>query len=314
MSAPIHCNRERIKRVSRRMFLGSTSAVLALSGYAKSLLAAEPPTKTPKIVVGAHPWVFAASQPNHDITPILGDIFSDMQYAGMDGIELMHTALRPDDAVERIGELAEKHRLPVIGTSFSGLMWDRTQHQAVFEDAEKVITRLAKLGGRTLGTSVGPAPQKKTSEQLDNQAELLRRIIALCQHNGVTLNLHNHQYEVVDDFYDLKGTIARIPDVILGPDLCHLLRAGVDPAGFLRQFRDRIVFMHLRNQYANGRWSESLYEGDMDYPGIFQTIQDIHFEGDAVIELAFEDNFTPTRPIRESLKMSRDYARKMLGS
>ena len=57
---------------------------------------------------GAHPWVYAATQPNYDITPVLPAIFADMQYAGLDGIELMHTALRPDDAVERIGELSAR--------------------------------------------------------------------------------------------------------------------------------------------------------------------------------------------------------------
>ena len=67
------------------------------------------------VVVGAHPWVYAATQPQCDIYPILDQIFADMSYAGLDGIELMHTALRPDGAVERICELSEKHSLPVIG-------------------------------------------------------------------------------------------------------------------------------------------------------------------------------------------------------
>ncbi len=38
-----------------------------------------------------------------------------MHYAGMDGIELMHTALYPDDAVSRIKALSAEHQLPVIG-------------------------------------------------------------------------------------------------------------------------------------------------------------------------------------------------------
>ena len=38
-----------------------------------------------------------------------------MSYAGLDGIELMHTALRPKDAVERIGELSRKHHDEAYG-------------------------------------------------------------------------------------------------------------------------------------------------------------------------------------------------------
>ncbi len=154
--------------------------------------------------------------PNYDITPALDQIFADMKYAGMEAIELMHTALLPDDAVQRIGQLSQEHQLPVLGTSYGADMWDRQQHNKILEGAEIVITRLAKLGGRTLGTSVGAAPSKKTPEQLDAQADVLRKIMALCEAHQVVLNLHNHTYEVTDDLYDLKGTLARVPECQTG--------------------------------------------------------------------------------------------------
>ena len=126
-------------------------------------------------------------------------------------------------------------------------------------------------------------------------------------------NLHNHTYEVVDDLYDLKGTLARIPDVKLGPDLNWLVRGGVDPAKFIRQFGKQIVFLHLRDQEADGRWSEAMGEGNTDYQAIGKDLHEIGFRGDAVIELAHEGNFKPTRPLRESLKISREFVRKVLG-
>jgi sugar phosphate isomerase/epimerase len=297
------------KTVSRRVFLKS-SATAAIAAASPARAAAPGPKK---VVVAAHPWVYAATQPGYDITPVLDRIFGDMKYAGMDGIELMHTALRPDDAVGRIGGLAEKHQLPVIGTSYGAKMWDRAEHDAVLEDAEVVITRLAKLGGRTLGTSVGHAQARKTPEQLDAQADLLRKIIAIAEANNVVLNLHNHTYEVVDDMHDLGGTLARIPDVKLGPDLNWLLRGGVDPVRFIRRFGDQIVFLHLRDQKADGAWSEAMGEGDMDYVAIGKALGEIGFSGDAVIELAHERGFKLTRPLRESLKISREFVRKTLG-
>jgi len=198
--------------LNRRRFLGSgaaaalTIATGGILGSSGCCTQSEAQSKK-KVIVGGHPWVYAATQPNYDIYPVLDQIFADMRYAGLDGIELMHTALRYPDAVERISALSKKHDLPIIGTSFGGAMWDRTKHEAVFEDARIVVTRLAKLDGRTLGTSVGRAPQKKTAEQLDTQAELLRRIMALCNDHGVVLNLHNHTYEVEDDMHDLSGTL-----------------------------------------------------------------------------------------------------------
>lgn len=266
-----------------------------------------------KVLVGAHPWVYAAKQENHDIYPIIEQIFSDMSYAGLDGIELMHTVFRHDDAVEKIKGLSGKYSLPVIGSSFGGNMWNREEHEAILEDAELAIKSLAEVGGRTLGTSVGSAGAPKTTEQFDAQAELLGKIIAICSESNVVLNLHNHTYEVENNEHDLNGTLARIPDVKLGPDLNWVLRAGIEPVDFIHRHASRIVFLHLRDEKVDGRWSEAMGEGDMDYVAIGKALRDVGFSGDAVIELAHESDFKLTRPLRESLKISREFVLKTLG-
>lgn len=298
---------------SRREFLGCAAVSLAAAGLCPIALVAAAKPKPAKVIVGAHPWVYAAKQPQYDITPLLPQIFADMEYADIEGIELMHNVLLRDEAVERIGELSRKHHLPVIGASYGAAIWDRQQHGAILKEAELFIPRLAKLGGCTLGTSVGQAPQRKTEAQLDAQAQSLRKLIALCQAHKVVLNLHNHTYEVADNLHDLKGTLARIPDVRLGPDLNWLVRGGVDPVAFIRQYGKQIVFLHLRDQQANGRWSEALGEGDMDYAAIAKALSSMSFGGHAIIELAHEADFQPTRPLRESLKLSRRFVRKVLG-
>jgi sugar phosphate isomerase/epimerase len=164
-----------------------------------------------------------------------------------------------------------------------------------------------------LGTSVGQAPQRKTEEQLDAQAEVLRKIIALGQKHRVVVNLHNHTYEVEDNMHDLKGTVSRIPKIKLGPDLNWLRRAGVDPAGFIQQYKELIVLVHLRDQKADGSWSEALGEGSMNYKGIGQALREIGFNGYAIIELAHEKDFKRTRALRESLRISREFVRRTLG-
>ncbi|MHB8898132.1 MAG: sugar phosphate isomerase/epimerase family protein [Thermoguttaceae bacterium] len=306
-------NRQSALIASRRDFLrqGLAATLAAERLLVSAASAGEAPPRN--IVVGAHPWVYAATQPQYDITPILDSIFGDMKYAGIDGIELMHTALQPDDAVERIGTLVEKHALPVLGTSYGAAMWDRGQHASIFQDAEKVIGRLARLGGKTFGTSVGQAGHKKTDDELDAQAELLKRIIAVAESHGVVVNLHNHKYEVENELHDLRGTLARIPQVKLGPDLDWLVQAGVDPVKFLLDFGDRIVFLHLRDQKKDKTWVEAMGEGDMDYGAVRDALQKIHFQGHAVIELAHPRDLKLTRPLRESLKLSRQYVRKTLG-
>ncbi len=304
--------------LTRRSFLRTATLCAAASAGAGAFAASAGAATPRRIVVGAHPWVYAARQPNYELTPLLPQIFADLKQAGVDGIELMHTALKPDDAVARIGELSRRHHLPVLGTSFGGAMWDRAQHGSILEYAELVITRLAQLGGRTFGASVGPlrpaTPRPlKTPEQLDAQAECLKKIIAFASNHGVTVNLHNHTYEVENNLHDLSGTLERIPDVKLGPDLNWLIRGGVDPVAFLRRFGSQIVFLHLRDQGADGRWVESIGEGVTDFRAIGAALREINFAGDAMIELAHERDFQPTRPLGESIRLSREHVRATMG-
>jgi sugar phosphate isomerase/epimerase len=291
---------------------------LALVGAAGTSLAAA----HRKPVVAAHPWVYAATLPNNDITPVLPQIFADMSWAGIEAIELMHTALAPDDAVDRIGELSHRHNLPVIGMSYAADMWKREDHDAILDQASVLIPRLAKLGGRLMGTSVGTggkpccvlAPGKlKTHEMLDAQAEILKKLMALCAANRVVLNLHNHVYEVENDEQDLGGTLARIPGIKLGPDINWLVRAKVDPVDFIRRHGKQIVYAHLRDQKSDGRWPEAMGEGNMDYGAIGRAFRAIPFSGDVGIELAYESKFKPARPLREDLKISRAYVRRVMG-
>ncbi|HWQ53511.1 MAG TPA: sugar phosphate isomerase/epimerase [Bryobacteraceae bacterium] len=267
-----------------------------------------------KPVVAGHPWVYAATLPEYDVTPALPQVFTDMKWAGLDAIELMHTALRPADAVERIAELSGKHKLPVLGMSFSAEMWNRETHPAILDDANLLIPRLTKLGGRTLGISVGtPQGRRKTPAEFDAQAEILRRIIAVCKANRVVLNLHNHTYEVADGEFDLNGTLERVPEAKLGPDIAWLHRAKVDPIDFIRRRGRRMVFAHLRDDKADGTWPEAMGEGIMDYAAIARALREAGFAGDVAIELAHPRGFKPTRPLRESLKISRDYVRRTMG-
>jgi sugar phosphate isomerase/epimerase len=54
-------------------------------------------------------------------------------------------------------------------------------------------------------------------------------------------------------------------------------------------------------------------EGNVNFKEIADTLNEINFNGVATIELAHENGFVPTRPIKESLKMSRDFMRKTMG-
>ncbi len=265
-----------------------------------------------KIPLYAHLWVYASQfPPNWDCTPVLETVFSDLNYAGIEGLELMEVILRHESAVDKIKTYIDTYGVPVSGSSYGvGFgMWDKKQHQAILDDLKVIIPRLSEVGGKTLGVSVGKAPDLKTEEQLDNQAELLKIVIKRTHDYGIELNFHNHTYEVENNLHDLKGTLQRIPDLKLGPDLNWLIRAGVDPVQFIETYGSQIVYLHIRDQYQNGEWTEYVGQGSTDFKAIGQALKAQNFNGAAAIELAFPNDYTPKNELKENWKKSADFVR-----
>jgi sugar phosphate isomerase/epimerase len=265
-----------------------------------------------RIRIGAHIWAYAARQPNYDVYPILNRIFQDFSSAGLEGIELMENSLLHSDSYEKVSALSKKYNVPVMGSSFGADMYIRSQHEHIMGDAQRVISILAKLNARDLGISTGGKDGSvKTPAELDIQAEILTKIKRMCEDNGLIMNLHNHTYEVENNEYELKENIKRIPDIRLGPDLNWLLRAGIDPFGFLRRYGDRISYMHVRDE-SRGRWVEALGEGDFDLFGFREVLQEIKFEGDIGIELAHEEGHKFVRSMGDDFKLSYQNLKKAL--
>ncbi len=296
--------------LNRRQFLGTTAGSLVLA-HQPALADKKQPGHRP--VLGVHVWVYSSDKPSYDCFPVLDQVFADVKYAGFDAIELMDVSLRHEDAVAKIGDLIQQTGVAVIGASYGQPMWDKSKQAEIINDAGIVIERLSKIKGRTLGLSVGDARRKKTPEEFDVQADTLRQISTIGRQYNVIPNLHNHTYEVADGLYDLHNTLQRLPDHRLGPDLDWLFQAKVDVPTFLKTYGDQIVYMHLRDHLWTGVWSEAVGEGIMDWAGIARQLKQIRFAGDMTVELAFPAGFKPTRPIRESLKMSRRVIQQTVG-
>ena len=258
----------------------------------------------------AHLWMYASRfPPNWDSTPILDTIFKDFQEAGLDGIEVMDANLRNPGIVDLLNRLIEKYKMPVIGASFYGDMWNTDQHETIRKDAELVIGNLSAVGARHIGITVGDAGRKKTEDELDAQALMLREVMEICERNGIAPNLHNHTFEMQYDRYDFLGTLKRVPEINLGPDVNWLIRAGIDPVDFILAHGDKITFIHFRDQFENGKWTNYLGEGVTDFKAIAKALEAIKYKGDYTIELAYEE--PPEHEALRDLKISRDFVHKV---
>src|SRR3954447_26671892 len=170
---------------SRRRFIKTTAALpgaFLLNGLLGDFASAE--TYKNAVPVYAHLWVYASRYPpDWDCTPIMDTVFSDLKYAGMQGVEVMEVHIRHDGAVDRFKELIQKYSLPVTGASYYGDMWNKNEHQRLLDDLELITSRLHAIGGTMLGITVGDAKHVKTDEELDAQADLLRKAMAICAKN-----------------------------------------------------------------------------------------------------------------------------------
>ncbi|HEX8037880.1 MAG TPA: TIM barrel protein [Chryseosolibacter sp.] len=295
-------------RVTRRQFL-KTSGALTGAVLTGDVLAS---SSSRKVRVNGHLWIYASKfPPDWDSTPVLDQVFSDFKYAGIEGVELMEVNLRHENAVAELKALIQKYGVPVTGSSYSGKMYDRTQHARILEDVDLVTGRLHALGGKNFGVTVGDARRKKTEDELDAQADVLEKILKICERNSILPNMHNHTFEVVNDLHDLKGTIRRVPALKLGPDLNWLIRGGVNPVDFIRTYGHKMVYMHIRDQHENGMWTEYVGEGVTDFPAIAKALKEINFKGEAAIELA--SDIPPVNPMKENWKNSREYVREVFG-
>jgi len=303
---------------SRRKFIQQSGKLVGGLLFPPSFLADSFPEslKAKRTKVFAHLWVYASKYPpNWDCTPDLETVFSDLSYAGIEGVELMEINLRNSNAVNTLKNLIGKYNLPVSGTSYSSKVsiWDESKQNQILDDVNFIVSRLKEVKGKTFGVSVGDAKRLKTEKELDAQAEVLKKILAICKEHGVEPNLHNHTYEIENGMHDLKGTMSRIPEIKLGPDLNWLIRAGVKPEEFINTYGDKISYMHLRDQYADGTWTEYLGQGVTNFNSIAKALKAQKFEGNVAIELAFPSGFKPLNFLKDDWKISRQFVKKQFG-
>ncbi len=295
---------------SRRNFIKQSMALAGAALFSGAEALAKPGAKN--IFLAGHIWAYASRYPpNWDCTPILDSIFNDMKWAGMDGIEIMESLLHHDDAVQRFNDLIGRHKIPVIGTSYYNDMWDKNQQQSILEDVEPTVSRLHQIGASMIGISVGDAERQKTEDELEFQAEMLKKVMTICSKYNVVPNLHNHTYEMAYNMVDFKSNVTKVPDIALGPDLNWLVRSGVDPVEFINTYGHRMVFMHIRDQDADGKWTETVGSGTTNFKGIAEALKKINYKGRAAIELAFDT--PPKNEVKEDFKTSREYVEKTFG-
>jgi len=264
-----------------------------------------------KWLLGCDTYVFSQYM---NVKENLSAVMADISSAGFLGVELFAVIFEGDEARKWLESLLKKHKLELISAFYSARIWEKDQQETILAKARRLAEDVAALGGNYLVLSYPPKGAPKSEDEYSVQGETLSEIGHICRKQGLSATIHLYAHHVREDELEVRKICESVPAELLGlgPDLDWISRGGVQPEDFLRRHRDRINYMHLRDN-KNGRWTEALGEGDVDYASLARTLREIDFNGWIVVELAHEKDFKKTRSLSESLRLSREHLLKTLG-
>ena len=317
-------------RVSRREFLTGLGALAAASTVSRVPAYAlfEPPLYPPMDL----------SYFDTPITPAPAEIrigyaaitwggndrqaVDDISALGFHGIQLRANAIEEFGTASELKDLLQKHQLTMVALSSGGVRID----QATDTDEIAKHTSNAKFVHDTGGlylqvTDQRPKDRAITAADYKRLGRLVTEIGKRTADLGVSLGYHNHM-----------GTLSERPEELdqileaadpryakLELDVAHYFQGGGDPAKAIEKYRDRLLFLHIKDVEpmpatsgaAKGyRWVE-LGRGKVDLPAVFDSLRKVNFRGWAVVELdSVPDN---SRTPKESAVISKKYLQERLG-
>ena len=138
---------------------------------------------------------------------------------------------------------------------------------------------------------------------------------------GIPMAYHNHMRSLGEgpDEVDALMDAADPKYVRLLLDVAHYAQGGGDPAKAITKYRDRILFLHIKDVESLEPTAEStnpyrfveLGRGRVNLPAVFSALREIKFGGWAIVELDSVPD--KTRTPKESAVISKKYLEDKIG-
>ena len=265
-----------------------------------------------------------AASTNTYHTYSLDEALAGISAAGFTSVELTSVPgwtehVRRDAELEEIGyvkDLLEKYGLTAI--SLSGHS-DLTSDVGVAE-FRKALGLCKRLGISMITTSSGGHDASSAGELDEQRARFLERITPLCDEAaaaGITICLETHG--------GLLGTGKLASEIIktvgksnlgINYDAGNVIYYdGTDPVEDIKIAAPYVVHMHVKDQIGGqGVWHfPTVGTGEIDYPAIFATLNEVGFNGPCSVEDEFLGEPWPAIPdVNEALKTSYEYVRALV--
>jgi inosose dehydratase len=151
------------------------------------------------------------------------------------------------------------------------------------------------LGGENMQITNSSRPKTgdPSTEDLKKYGQLLNQIGKRTHDVGVQVNYHNHMGQLGQTPEEVQVILDNTDNnnVRFLLDIAHYHQGGGDPVKAIRQYKDRLNALHLKdvrpNPVSGGsayQWVE-LGQGRVDLPGVFKALNSIGFKGWGIVEL-----------------------------
>jgi inosose dehydratase len=247
----------------------------------------------------------------------------DISEVGFRGIQIRSNILKDyGERPKALRELLAQYRLQMVALSSGGVTIAPGTEQAEIDKHVSNARFVHDVGGRYLQVtdSARPKDRKPEAGNFKQLGKLLSEIGKRVADLGIPLGYHNH----MDSLGEAPDEVDRILQeadprfVKLELDIAHYQQGGGDPVKAIRQYADRLLFLHIKDveqisppdsRGRTYRWVE-LGRGRVDVPSVFRALKDVKFRGWAVVELDSVPD--PARTPKDCALLNKKYIEERL--
>lgn len=307
---------------TRRRFLENTAVFGSAALLARPLADPARPEALGKLHVAcnSYTWQTFYARESRNFNASLDAGLEDVAKSGLDGFEPLVTS--PEE-IDRLLPLLKKHSLEMRSLYVNSVLHRPEALEKSVAEIMAIAEKAKPAGTRIIVTNPSPirwgGPENKDDTQLKSQAEALNKLGAELRSLGLTLAYHNHDIE-------LRNAAREFHHMMLGTDpknaaLCldaHWIYRGSGNSSValfdvLKLYGTRVREVHLRQSIRNV-WSETLGDGDIDYPAFARRLLEMEVKPHLVIEQAPENGTPKTMGPVEAQRASGEYVRRVFAS
>lgn len=206
--------------------------------------------------------------------------------AGFQGVELFDgNILGFDGGAAGFRAALESHGLNLTGVYSGGHFIYRDAHEDEFARFERSIATAAEAGARHY--VIGGGAIRTTGRRADDfvvMAEVLDRVADQARAAGLIPSYHPHLGSLVETGEHVDKLFAH-SSIGLCADVAHLAAAGTDPAGVIRRYADRLVYVHLKDADLEAGGFLPLGAGGVDLDEVIAAVREAAYDDWITVEL-----------------------------